>query len=128
MIVANQCMVRSRWLCGTGLRRVWRQSGRAGIWYFCGDNILFIIFVTIIICSHARCKRSRISVRGKNSFLLFCLFRELSAPYCYIVAFDVLKLLTFLVFWKCLPLSNKFFTVIYPYLGNSHTFIFRAVF
>ena len=70
MIGANQCIVRSRWLCGTGLRRVRRRSGRAGIWYFCGNNILFIIFVTIIICIHVRCKRSRISVR--EFFFLFC--------------------------------------------------------
>ena len=58
------------WLCGTGLRRVRRRSGRAGIWYFCGNNILVIIFITIIICSHARCKRSRISLWEKMS--IFC--------------------------------------------------------
>ena len=104
MIVADQCIVRCRWLCGTGLRQVRRRSGRAGIWYFCGNNILFIIFITIIICSHARCKRSRISIREKNS--IFCC--SVSSASCLllivILAFDVLKFLTFLVFWKCLLL------------------------
>ena len=102
--ISDQCIVCSRWLCGTGLRRVRQRSGRAGIWYFCGNNILVIIFITIIICSHARCKSLALALGKKFYFLLFCLFCELSAAYCYIVAFDVLKFLTFLVFWKCLPL------------------------
>ena len=127
MIVANQCIVRSRWLCGTGLRRVRQRSGRAGVWYFCGNNILPIIFISFIICAHARSKRSRISVRGKIACLLFCLFCDLSAAYCYIVSFDVLKFLTFLVSWKY-HYSNKFFIVIYPNLGNSHTIFFHVIF
>ena len=91
MIVANQCIVRSRWLCDTGMRRVRRRSGRAGVWYFCGNNILFIVFVTIIICSHARCRRSRISVRGKKN--LFCC--SVSSASCLLLIVILLLLMSY---------------------------------
>ena len=65
-------------------------SGRAGIWYFCGYNILFIIFITIIICSHARCKRSRISVR--DFYFIFCC--SVSSASCLLLIVTLLLLMS----------------------------------